>query len=338
MKFLQLGLGSMGKRRVRCLQALRAGVIVAFDARDDRRTEAETLYGIDTVGSFEAGMAANPDALVISTPPDQHLEYCLAAVNAGKPFFVEETVMLDPGALDSLLEALAAKPVVAAPSCTMRYHPAARYTKAVIDSGELGRPLAFHGACLSYLPEWHPWERMEDFYVASRISGGGREMAIFDVDWLEWAFGSVVSVTADIDQIGGFPVDIDDTFHMLLRFANYVTGAFTVSLAFPVGGRSLEISCERGQIIWDGRVHKVSIYSATDGKWQHFMETSSRDHSYDRMYVDEIDHFLAAVRGEVTYMRDMRDVKRMLEVLCAIERSAAEGRRIDVREVGIGRR
>ena len=148
------------------------------------------------------------------------MQYCLAAVEAGNPFFVEETVMLDPEALNPLLAALAPRPVVAAPSCTMRHHPAAKHIKAVLESGEIGRALAFHGTCLSYLPEWHPWERMEDFYVASRASGGGREMAIFDVDWLEWAFGNVTSVMADVDQVDAFPVDIDDTFHMLLRFAN----------------------------------------------------------------------------------------------------------------------
>jgi predicted dehydrogenase len=330
MRFLQLGLGSMGKRRVRCLQALRAGEIVAFDTRPDRRAEAAGLYGIATVGSFAEGMATAPDALIISTPPDQHVAYALAAIDAGKPFFVEETVMLDPAALDPVLAALAAQPVVAAPSCTMRFHPAAKRIRAALQSGEIGRPLAFHGACLSYLPDWHPWERMQDYYVSSRTSGGGREMAIFDVDWLEWAFGNVTSVMADVDQVAAFPVDIDDTFHMLLRFAGGVAGAFTVSLAFPTAGRSLEIACERGQIIWENRIHKVSIYSTTDGKWQHFMETSSREYSYDRMYVDEIEHFLCAARGETTYMRDMRDAQRLLEVLVAVERSAQEGRRIAV--------
>ena len=41
MKFLQIGLGSMGKRRIRCLQALGETGIVAFDPREDRREEAE---------------------------------------------------------------------------------------------------------------------------------------------------------------------------------------------------------------------------------------------------------------------------------------------------------
>jgi predicted dehydrogenase len=334
MKFLQLGLGSMGKRRVRCLQALRAGEIVAFDVRPDRRAEAEQLYGIATVASVEDGIGTDPDAIIISTPPNQHVEYCLASIRAGKSFFVEETVMLDPEALNPVLAALDAAaespagPVVAAPSCTMRFHPAAKYIKAVLESGEVGRPLSFNGTCLSYLPEWHPWERIEDFYVASRVSGGGREMAIFDIDWLEGVFGNVTSVMAEVDKIGDFPSDIDDTFHMLLRFGNRLTGSFTVSLAFPVGGRSLELSCEKGQIIWDSRIHKVSVYTLDDGKWKQYIETSSRDHSYDRMYIDEIDHFLCAVRGEVTYMRDMQDVKRLLEVLCAVEQSAIEGRRI----------
>ncbi|MGE5602448.1 MAG: Gfo/Idh/MocA family protein [Nitrososphaerales archaeon] len=334
MRFLQLGLGSMGKRRVRCLQALRAGEIVAFDVRPDRRAEAEQLYGIATAATFEEGMAADPDAIIISTPPNQHVEYCLAAIGAGKPFFVEETVMLDPEALNPVLAALEvaagglAGPVVAAPSCTMRFHPAAKYIKAVLESGEVGRPLSFNATCLSYLPEWHPWERIEDFYVASRASGGGREMAIFDVDWLEGIFGNVKSVLAEVEKIAAFPADIDDTFHMLLRFANGLAGSFTVSVAFPVGGRSLELACEKGQIIWDSRIHKVSVYTLDDGKWKQYMETSSRDHSYDHMYIDEIEHFLRAVRGEVAYVRDMRDVKRLLEMLCAVERSAAEGRRI----------
>ena len=124
MRFLQVGLGSMGKRRVRCIHALRAGETVAFDLRADRRAEAESLYGIRTVASFEEGMAGDPDAIIISTPPDQHVEYCLAAIVAGKPFFAEETVMLDPEAVTPVLEALARRPVVAAPSCTMRFHPA----------------------------------------------------------------------------------------------------------------------------------------------------------------------------------------------------------------------
>ena len=41
MKFLVIGLGSMGKRRVRNLQYLKAGEIIGFDLREDRCQETE---------------------------------------------------------------------------------------------------------------------------------------------------------------------------------------------------------------------------------------------------------------------------------------------------------
>ena len=75
-------------------------------------------------------------------------------------------------------------------------------------------------------------------------------------------------------------------------------------------------------------MHQVLVFTAADGKWQRYMETDSRDYSYDRMYVEELDHFLQAVRGEAVYMHTFRDVRRMMETLQAVETSAVEGRRV----------
>ncbi len=49
MKILQIGLGSMGKRRIRNFQALGLKDIVGFDFRNDRRDEAEKKYKIKTI-------------------------------------------------------------------------------------------------------------------------------------------------------------------------------------------------------------------------------------------------------------------------------------------------
>jgi predicted dehydrogenase len=330
MRFLQIGLGSMGKRRVRCIHALRAGEVIGYDSRADRREEAEQLYDIRTVSSFEAGLAADPDAVLIASPPHQHVEYGLAALAAGKPFFAEETVMLDPEALNPLIAESERSGLLAAPSCTMRFHPAAKEIRRVLEAGEIGPALSFNAHAVSYLPEWHPWEHVEDFYVRSRVSGGGREMVVFELDWLEWLFGRVTAVTADVSKISDIPADIDDTFHLLCRFASGVRGCLTSSVAYRVPGRILEICGQNGQIVWNNRDHRVMVYTAADGKWQHIMETASRDYGYDRMYVEELDHFLQAVRGEAAYVRNFRDVKRMLQVLTAVERSSIEGQRIAV--------
>ena len=328
MKFLILGLGSMGKRRVRCIHALRAGEAIGVDARADRRAEAERLYNIRTAGSFEEGMAADPDAVVICTPPDQHVSYGLATLAAGKPFFAEETVTLDPAELTQLIDAIAASGLLAAPSCTMRFHPAILYVKQALDRGEVGEPLSFSAKLVSYLPGWHPWERVQDYYVNSRRSGGGREMIAFEMDWMEWLFGPVTSLAADVGKLSDIPADIDDTFQMLCRFASGVRGAITVSVAYHVPVRAIELCARDGQIEWDSRTHRVQVYTAHDARWQHLMETASRDYSYDRMYIDEFDHFLQALAGRGVFTRDFRDVQRMLEVVAAAERSAVLGQRI----------
>src|SRR3989344_3777848 len=89
LRFLQIGLGSMGKRRIRCLFFHNQKNIIGYDPRDDRREEAEKKYGIKTVGDFSKISPADFDAVLISTPPDKHGSYMRWALKHGKHFFTE---------------------------------------------------------------------------------------------------------------------------------------------------------------------------------------------------------------------------------------------------------
>ena len=51
--FLIVGLGSMGKRRIRTLHANEEKNIIGFDIRIDRRKEAEKKYNIQTIDDFK---------------------------------------------------------------------------------------------------------------------------------------------------------------------------------------------------------------------------------------------------------------------------------------------
>ena len=74
-KILIVGLGSMGKRRIRNLQHLGFNDIVGFDTRNDRLTESERKYHIVTTKSFDESITNTPDLMIISTPPDHHLKF-----------------------------------------------------------------------------------------------------------------------------------------------------------------------------------------------------------------------------------------------------------------------
>mgnify|MGYP001212757346 CR=1 FL=1 len=68
MKFLVVGLGSMGKRRIRCLKKLNFKNVYGFDLNKKRNLEAKTKYKIKTFSNFkEAYNKVKPDVLIIST-------------------------------------------------------------------------------------------------------------------------------------------------------------------------------------------------------------------------------------------------------------------------------
>ncbi len=118
MRFLIVGLGSMGRRRIRNLKALNAGEVIGFDVQPDRRAEAEKSYAIKTYATFEEAVTQKIDAVIISTPPHLHMQYASEAARRNLNFFMEASVILDP-AMEKLIAECKGKKIVAAPSATM---------------------------------------------------------------------------------------------------------------------------------------------------------------------------------------------------------------------------
>ena len=78
MKFLVIGLGSMGKRRIRNLQKLGYKHIAGFDLRQDRLDETYSEYDVLVYKNFnEAIKNFNPNVFIISTSPKHHMDYAI---------------------------------------------------------------------------------------------------------------------------------------------------------------------------------------------------------------------------------------------------------------------
>jgi len=166
MKFLVVGLGSMGRRRIMNLQTLNAGEIAGFDIRQERCREVSDRFGVRVFMTPEDAFSFKPDALIVSTPPDRHVEYGMEAAERGIPFFLEASVVDD--GMDELIELCRQRNVVGVPSCTMRFHPAVRMVKRIIEEKEIGKPVTFLYHLGQYLPDWHPHEDYRSFYVGKR--------------------------------------------------------------------------------------------------------------------------------------------------------------------------
>lgn len=330
MRFLIVGLGSMGKRRIRNLQYLKAGGIVGYDPRADRRQEAEERYGVRTFSDFDEAMGTDPDALIISTPPDLHMLYARIAALNGKHFFTEASVVDD--GMDEVIELSQGKSFVAAPSCTLRFHPLTQVIKDIVDSGDIGQILTFTYHSGRYLPDWHPWEDYRTFYVARRETGACREIVPFELVWLTWVLGPVQIVSCFKDKLTTLDADIDDLYQLLLRFERGTLGHLMVDVISRVPYRVCRFLSEGGVIEWMWADKIVRVFSTRDRQWREYREPEGQvEEGYihaETMYIREMQRFLEAIKGETAYPYTFEEDKQILEILYAAERSAATGQQV----------
>jgi len=335
MKFLVVGLGSMGKRRIRNLQHLDAGEIIGLDFREDRRQEVESTYSITTFPEFEQAMAANPDALVISTPPDQHLAYAREAALRGKYFFSETSVLdEDDMSMDELIELCRDKPIVAAPSCTMRFNPSVRTIKRLIDEGAIGKVLTFTYHSGHFVGNWHPWDDLRTFYAAQRKTGACREIFAFELLWLTWLFGSVQTVSCFKDKLLSLDIDIDDVYQTLLQFSSGTIGHVLVDAVAQVPYRVSRFLGESGVIEWTWADKTVRLYRSDAKEWSEYPE---QEGTYapgyirsEEPYIEEMRHFLSAIRDEDKYMFSFSEEAKLLQLLHAFEESSTTGKHVSI--------
>ena len=285
MNILVVGLGSMGKRRIRCLQALGYYDIYGLDLRKDRCDEAERKYSIKTTQSILG--VPSIDLIFICTPPDKHHEHMKYACNAKIKFFVEHGILISEW--DGI------DPQYAYPSCTMLFHPSIVKLKQEMQSGELGgvSNVIYHSG--QYLPDWHPYEPVQDSYFSKKETGGAREIVPFELTWIVDLFGMPEKIRGSVMRtiiIPGAEL-IDDTYNCLVDWNNF-GGVMIVDVVSKTPIRHLTINTDKATIELDLNKNKS-----------------------EQMYIDETKAFLRGVLPN-TIEKDMQ-VLRLLETVEMLE-------------------
>jgi predicted dehydrogenase len=324
VKALVIGLGSMGRRRVRCLRTLGVQAIAGYDPRADRRAQAGQECGIEVRESLAAEDLSAFDVVVISTPPDQHHTAIAWSVAAVKPCFVEASVIRDP--LPALAAQAAQRGVLVAPSCTLRFHSAIREITQIVRSRRYGKVCNFSYHCGQYLPDWHPWEQVSDYYVSNPATGGAREIVPFELTWMVDAFGWPEQVQGLKMRTADVGAPIDDTYAALLRFDGFV-GSLVVDVVARQAVRKLTLNFEQASLAWDWDSGVVRVWEADPGRLVELHQPRSSAHAGyhqnigEAMYIAEVDAFLAAAQGRGTFPHSLQDDIRVLGLLEQIEAS-----------------
>lgn len=334
MKALIVGLGSMGKRRIRNLKVLGVTDICGFDLREDRRQEATEKYGIATFKTLDDALAGRPDAVIISLPPDLHVSYANKVLDHRIPFFTEASVVTD--GLPELIDRLQDLKALGVPSCTMRYYPGPRRLKKIIQDGSLGKPLAWTYHSGQHLLDWHPWEPIESYYVSKKATGGCREILAFELVWLVDLFGGIGQVCCQKAKLSDLPADIDDLYQLQIRHLNGVRGQLMVDVLARPAVRLIRIVGSAGTVEWDATQKVVRFFSTAANLWvQQDLGPGTIEKGYvnpEEPYVEEMADFLSCVsEGRRTAYSFEEDLS-ILRILESAEESDNLGTRIRIEE------
>ncbi|MBN1345715.1 MAG: Gfo/Idh/MocA family oxidoreductase [Phycisphaerae bacterium] len=308
MKYLIVGGGSMGRRRIRCLIANGVGPddMRLVDVREDRRAEVKVRHDVVGVADLLDGMRWGPDVVIVSVPPSEHMGVCLTAARAGKHFFCEVPLSLNFDGVDELTELIDKKGIIAAPGIQAAFHPLVKQLKAWLDDPAFGDLLAIHQEWGQYLPDWHPYEDYRSFYAAKQAMGGaaldilGHEMAM-----LYWLMDDRIDrVICHGGRLSSLEIEGNDTWQILAETRGGVRAMLHYDLIQRDVHNTVRFVSEAGTIelsIGGSVVDKAWArrFLASTGQWEQALPPEG--FAYEQCYIDEIGHLLRCLRDEATW-------------------------------------
>ncbi len=329
MRTLVVGCGSIGKRHIRNLKALRAGDIIAHDLRPERCREVEREYGVKAYTNLEEALAQKADVALICTPTSLHIPPALSAARNGCHLFIEKPLSHSLEGVDELLEVVAEKGLVTLVGCNMRFHHGIAKMKELLKKESIGRVLCARVQAGQYLPDWHPWEDYRQGYSANMSLGGGVILdGVHEIDYITWFLGEVSQVVCFSGRLSSLEIDTEDTAEILMRFKSGAMAEVHLDYIQRAYGRSCQIIGEEGTILWDFNDKQVKLYSARTKEWQLFPEEPGYD--INQMYIEEMKHFIQCLEGKAKPMQDINAGKRILEITLAAKESTRTGKVINL--------
>ena len=329
------GAGLVGRQHLSAIgNAPEARLSVLIDP-DPAAEALATEYGVPWRRDLEEALELDrPEAVILATPNQMHVEQGLACVAAGVPVLVEKPIADTAAAARRLTEVAEAAAVPVLVGHHRRHNPLIAAAKARIDAGEIGVVRAVNALCWLYKPEAY-------FEAEWRTKAGAGPVfinLIHDIDLLRHLVGEIAEVQAAESRAArGF--EVEDTAAILLRFENGALGTVTVSDA-TVAPWSWELTAEENpaypateQTAYHigGSHGAIEIPSGDvwtnpgDRGWWEPIERRPATVERASPLQRQVAHFCSVVRGEAAPLVSAAEGLRTLLVIEAIKRAAAEG-------------
>ncbi len=258
MKFVVVGLGSMGRRRIRLLNQISKDYeIIGVDSNPERCEQAKKELSIKTIENLDEAIEKyNPDGVVISTSPLSHAKIINRALKKSCNVFTELNLVSDM--YDDNIALAKEKKKVLFLSSTFLYRDEIKYIQE--KTKEYRGSINYNYHVGQYLPDWHPWESINDYFVGDKKTNGCRELFAIELPWLIKTFGEIDSYEVLSSKNTELSINYNDNYLLLIKHKNGNKGVLAVDVVSRKAVRNLEIYGENLYLTWNGTPNGLSYY------------------------------------------------------------------------------
>lgn len=317
MNVVVIGLGSMGKRRIRLIKEIYPDFIIyGIDGREDRRDETEKLLNIKTFSSIK-DVNCSVDCAFVCTSPLSHASIIKECLGRKWNVFTELNLVED-GYTENLSLAEENK-VVLFLSSTFFYREEIKYIRSRITNEKKWNYVYHIG---QYLPDWHPWENYKEFFIGDKRTNGCREIMAIELPWLTCTFGDVIETSVISDKMTGLNIGFDDNYLIQLKHENGNKGVLVVDVVSPVAVRKLEVYTENSYLSWSGTPESLCEFDSNSKKLINVALTEQTEHLdgyssfvVENAYKNEINEFFDVVLNGKTPLYGFKQDLNVLKLI-----------------------
>lgn len=283
-----------------------------------------TDHGLDATSYTDVEQMCHdlePDFIDICTPTDTHRDFIGIAAEAGCDAFLEKPVAGSLREAQAIADAVDDAGITCMVGHVLRFFPEYERAKSIVDNGRIGTHGVARARRLSPFPDWGT----DDWYADRSRSGGVFvDLAIHDLDFLQWTFGDVAHVFARRQRR-----DQQEHGFVTLRFESGAVGYVEASWAQPA---SRELTSEL-ELAGDDGLIEVDSTEAVPFREFHDGSSSTENTLARDGYRRELDHFIECLSRETTPAVTVGDAISALRLSLAARESVKRGQPVSPMEV-----
>jgi predicted dehydrogenase len=296
--------------------------VLTDSLQTDGPFDLEHRYDIRVFTDLGEALETSPDATFVCNPSSLHIPVAMAAAAAGSHLFVEKPLSASLDGVDDLDSLIQRLGLVGLVGYQMRFHPCLQRLRSLLAERAIGSVLSVQATVGENLRDWHPFEDYRRMYAARRDLGGGVILSqIHEIDYLCWLFGPPLTVYTRGGNLGALEIDVEDVASTLMECV--VDGRrIPVHLHQDFVQRPPQRTCEvigtSGRVHVDFRAARI-VVRRTEESVAHCEEFAAFERN--QMFLDELEHFLACIRGEAEPLVPVREGALSLRVALAARQS-----------------